>query len=330
MTIKEIAKRANTSIATVSRIINDKGAGYSQETKELVLKIIKEMNYSPNSIARGMVTNKTFTIGLVIQDIENPFFPKLVKGIEKVAHKNGYFILLGNTDGNIEREKQYISFLKGKRVDGIIITTSNGADDEYIQSLLDDNVEFVFVDEIAHDVNCVSVDNEFGGKKATNHLIDLGHRFIACIAGPTNSITNLDRVMGYKNALSDNGIEIDDDLIFYGTYQSESGYMNMKKILEKKEEVTAIFCTNDFNAIGAYRAIVEAGKKVPEDFSIVGYDDIYQPLEGQFGLTSVSQPVVELGVEAANMLVKILSGKTIEKIELKPKLVIRDSTREYK
>lgn len=331
MTIKEIAKLANVSTATVSRIINNKEAGYSQETKEIVLKIIKDMNYSPNSIARGMVTNKTFTIGLVIQDIENPYFPKLVRGIEKVANENGYFILLCNTDGDIEREAQYISFLKEKRVDGIILTTSNGNDDEYISKLIEGEIEFVFVDEIARNVSCVNVDNKYGSYDATKYLVSLGHSKIACIAGPENSITNQDRIIGYKKALIESNKSVEDNLIYFGTYQEESGYLNMKKILDSREDVTAVFCVNDFNAIGAYNAIVEAGMKVPEDISLIGFDDIFKPLKNQFGLTSVSQPVVELGIESANMLMKKLRGDNSDlQKTLKPKLIIRDSTMQKK
>lgn len=329
MTIKEIAKKAKVSTATVSRIINHKEEGYSAETREKVLQVIEELNYSPNRIARGMVTKKTFTIGLVIRDIENPFFPTLVRGIEKVANENGYFILLCNTDGDINREKQYISFLKEKRVDGIIITTCNGNDEQYINEITSGDIKFVFVDEIAKGVKSVTVDNYQGGFEATKYLLELGHKKIACIAGPQKSLINSDRVNGYTNALRDSGLEVDEDLILYGSYQANSGFVNMQKILELNKEITAVFCTNDFNATGAYNALNKNGLKVPENISIVGFDDIYEPLDGQFGFTTIAQPIIQLGVESAKMLIDLINDKEVNKnIVLSPKLVIKDSTKE--
>ncbi len=331
MTIKEIAKKANVSIATVSRIINNKTEGYSEETRKHVQKIIDELNYSPNTIARGMVTKKTYTLGLVIQDIANPFFPKMVRGIEDIANQYGYFILLCNTDGSVEKEENYISFLKGKRVDGIIITTSNGNDPEYIQQITEGDIPFVFLDEIAENTNCVCIDNEMGGYLATKHLIDLGHINIACIAGPKNSITNLNRIEGFKQALIEFGLELNLNNIYEGSYKTESGYSNMKKILKDNNDVSAVFCINDFNAIGAYKAAIENELQIPKDISIVGFDDIYKSLEGQFGLTSISQPAYELGKTSAKMLIDIINNKwTQNVVVLEPELVIKNSSDKYK
>lgn len=328
MTIKDVAKKAKVSTATVSRVINNKTEGITEEMRQHVQKVIDEMGYTPSHLARGMVTKKTYTIGLVIQDINNPFFPKMVSGVENVAYENGYMVLLCNTDEDLKREKDYISILREKRVDGIIITVSNGKDREYISNLTAGDIPFVFLDEIAEDVNCVCVDNTLGAYQATKHLIELGHEHIACLSGPDTSITNLDRVKGYKKALMEAGLPINEELILKGSYKADSGYSSTEKIINDFHHVTAIFCANDFNALGAYEAAVAHGKKIPEDISIVGFDDILDIPANNFAFSSVSQPTYEMGQTAAKMLIDIINKKELEQsiITFEPKLIIRDST----
>ncbi|WP_153064108.1 LacI family DNA-binding transcriptional regulator [Vallitalea guaymasensis] len=328
MTIKDVAEKAKVSTATVSRVINNKTEGITEEMRRHVQKVIDEMGYTPSGLARGMVTKKTYTIGLVIQNICNPFFPKMVSGVESIAYKNGYMVLLCNTDENIEREKNYVSILREKRVDGIIITVSNGKDKEYISNLTAGNIPFVFLDEIAEDVNCVCVDNESGAYKATTHLIELGHKNIACLSGPDTSITNLQRVKGYRKALEEANLPIREELILKGTYKADSGFKNTENILNRYNDVTAIFCANDFNALGAYEAAMAHGKKVPEDISIVGFDDILDIPANNFAFTSVSQPTYEMGQEAAKMLIDIIDKKEFkdEVVSFQPNLIVRDST----
>lgn len=243
MTIKDVANKAKVSTATVSRVINNKTEGLTEEMRQHVQKVIDEMGYTPSHLARGMVTKKkTYTIGLVIQDICNPFFPKMVSGVENVAYENGYMVLLCNTDEDLKkREKDYISILREKRVDGIIITVSNGKNKAYISNLIAGDIPFVFLDEIAEDVNCVCVDNTLGAYQATKHLIELGHEHIACLSGPDSSITNQDRVMGYKKALVESGLSIHEELILKGSYKADSGYRNTEKIIKDFQHVTAIF-----------------------------------------------------------------------------------------
>lgn len=328
MTIKDVAKKAKVSTATVSRVINNKTEGITEEMRQHVQKVIDEMGYKPSHLARGMVTKKTYTIGLVIQDIRNPFFPKMVSGVEKVAYEKGYMVLLCNTDEDLNREKEYISILREKRVDGIIITVSNGKDKDYITNLIAGDIPFVFLDEIAEDVYCVCVNNEIGAYEATKHLIELGHEHIACLSGPDTSITNLNRVKGYKKALVEAGLSINEELILKGSYKADSGYSNTEKILKDFSHITAIFCANDFNALGAYEAVVGHGKKVPEDISIVGFDDILDIPANNFAFTSVSQPTYEMGQAAATMLIDIINKKELKEsvITFEPKLISRDST----
>ncbi|QUI23154.1 LacI family DNA-binding transcriptional regulator [Vallitalea pronyensis] len=328
MTIKDVAKKANVSTATVSRVINNKSEGITEEMRQHVQKVIDEMGYTPSHLARGMVTKKTYTIGLVIQDIRNPFFPKMVSGVEHVAYNHGYMVLLCNTDEDLNREKDYIATLREKRVDGIIITVSNGIDRAYIAQLTKGDIPFVFLDEIAEEVNCVCVDNTLGAYQATKHLIQLGHKHIACLSGPSTSITNLNRVDGYKKALMEAGLPINKDLILKGSYKADSGYKSAESILKDFPHVTALFCANDFNALGAYKAVVAHGKRVPEDISIVGFDDILDIPANHFAFTSVSQPTYEMGQAAATMLMDMIHKKPMNEpfMTFEPKLIVRDST----
>ncbi|EIV99403.1 LacI family DNA-binding transcriptional regulator [Thermoanaerobacter siderophilus] len=330
VTIKDIAKLANVSITTVSRVINNKSEGVSEETRNRILQLVKELGYQPNAIARGLVTKKTKTIGLIIPDISNPFFPDIARGVEDSAHIYGYNVFLCNTDDNLEKESEYINALKEKYVDGIIFTSSSIPKHEHITDLIKSGIPVVIMDRRidSEDIYGVFLDNYEGGYIATKYLIDLGHKRIGCITGPLYISNAIERLEGYKRALVDNEIEVDNRLIFEGDYKINSGIIGAEKLLE--HEVTAIFASNDLMAYGAYKAIRSYGYKIPDDISVVGFDDIQlsQILEPQ--LTTIRQPAYDMGLTAARMLIKLIEGKKMNKkiANFRPQLIIRQSTKD--
>lgn len=330
MTIKDVARKAGVSIASVSRVINNKPEGLSPEKRKYIQQIIDEMGYTPSGLARGLITKRTSTIGLVIPDITNPFFPLMARGVEDGAQANGYGVFLCNTDGDPNREKQYISLLREKRADGIILTISQGTDAEYIRSVIGGNIPFVLIDEpvICQDTYGIFFDNRKGGYLATKHLIEIGHRRIACLTGPYSSITSIERLDGYKQAIIEAGIAIDESIIMSGSYKEEVGFKCADALIKSCSGVTAIFSASDYLAIGVYKAAKVNGLKIPDDLSIVGFDDALNTQLIDPALTDIHQPTYEMGVKAVEMMLKLLSGCNIRKkiITLEPQLIIREST----
>lgn len=333
VTIRDIARLADVSTTTVSRIINNKPYAASEATTKKVLEIIEEMNYKPNPLARGLITKKTKTIGLIIPDIANPFFPEIARGVEDIANKMGFNVFLCNTDDDLKKERKYIDALREKYVDGIILTVASDPRYEHIAELEKSEIPIVMMDrQVGHEEGkCVFIDNLEGGYLATRHLIDLGHKRIGCITGPLKTKGAIDRYKGYEKALMEKGIEIDKNLVVESNYKIEGGMEATKKLLHHKD-LTAIFVCNDTMAYGAYKELKRKGYKIPEDMSIVGFDNIYlsQMLEKE--LTTVCQPTYKMGVAAAEMLIKVIDGKKINKKQLcfKPELIVRKSTCENK
>lgn len=330
VTIKDIAKKANVSIATVSRVMNKKHEGIRPDTRERILKIIEETNYQPNTIAQSMVTNKTSTIGLIIPDIRNPFFPELVRGVEDYSKKYHYNVFLCNTDGDIQKEKEYLDLLTKKKVDGIIYANTYATLDNEIEKLLSkSNIPVVLIDrwEEKSSYSGVFVDNENAGYMATNHLLSLSHKKIGCITGPAYIKNSQDRLNGYKKALKEVGIEVEDKFIQTGNYQIEGGYKAAVTLLNQGE-VTAIFALNDLMAFGVYQLANETGVSIPEDLSIVGFDNIKYNNILHPKLTTVKQPIYNMGETSTNMLIEKIENsdkQTQEMIYLKTELIERDS-----
>jgi len=324
--MKDVAKLAKVSDATVSRVFSDPDA-VSDKTKQIVLDAADELNYELNVLARNLRKMKTEIIMVILPDISNPFFSKIVRGIESVAMENNYKILLGDTKNDLVLEKEYLKNLDQKYADGVISLTAR-IDSKLIREISEKyNMVLAceYIDEAS--VPTVSIDNVEGAYKATKHLINLGHKRIAHISGPKNVILSQDRLKGYKKALSDHNIKIDGDLINEGDFGYKSGYKNMSKLLKLDKAPTAVFADSDQMAIGAIKAIKSHGLKVPDDFAVVGFDNIeiasiYEP-----SLTTVCQPMYEIGVKAMQLLLDILEKKEREniKIKLESKLIIRDS-----
>lgn len=325
-TIKDVAKKANVSITTVSRVINNVEGYTNEDTKNRILKVIEELDYKPNSLARSLVTKKTRTIGLILPDISNPFFPGIAKSVEDRASKHGYNVILCNSYDSSKKEDYYINVLREKYVDGIILSSSKlNKDDENNYSK---DLPMVFIDR-KPDVkitNAVFINNYSGAYNATKHLIDLGHKNIGCLIGPQTINTSIDRLEGYKKALEDNNLPIVEEFIKYEDYSIEGGYKAAKEVLTNKN-ITAIFANNDLMAIGVYRAAKELKYKIPRDLSVVGFDDIDMVEFIEPPLTTVKQPTKELGEAAVEMLMEAINNNLEEKIMyLDTELIIREST----
>lgn len=328
-TIRDVAELAGVHPSTVSRVINN-DSRISEKTKNKVLLIIKKLGYTPNAIARGLKIKRTYTLGMLIPDITNPFFAEIARGVEDAANANGFNIILCNTDDKLKKERIYLEILKGKRVDGLILGTAHIKDKSIIELekkkfpyiLLSRNIEGL-------DKNCVIVDDVAGGIMVTEYLIKLGHRRIAHITGPPTVRAANNRLEGYKFALEKHQIEYHEELVKEGDFRIKGGYQVMKRFLKLAEPPTAIFAANDLLALGAMQAIQREKYRIPEDFCIIGFDDIRLASFVYPPLTTIRQPMLEMGALAVKMLLKIIEEGEFNqrKIVLKSKLIIRESCR---
>lgn len=326
-TISDVAKAAGVSVATVSRVINGI-ANVSPETTAKVTKAIQELDYRPNLLGRNLRRTKSERILVLLPNISNPFYSEIVKGIEDVANRNGYNIMLCNTDSDIKREKKYIKMLKTRLADGAILMASEISCEELTE--LAKEVSMVQCCEYKEGipVSHVSIDNEKAAYKATKHLISLGHRKIAFIGANNQFLSSNLREKGYLRALSDEGIEPNPDYLCYGDYSYKSGLRNMKKLLNLQERPTAVFCVSDVMAIGAIRLAMEENLKIPEDLAVCGFDNIHFSWMFTPSVTTIAQPMYDLGCTAMDALIRIIEGKSSEVIHyfLEYELIIREST----
>ncbi|WP_031314288.1 LacI family DNA-binding transcriptional regulator [Caldanaerobacter subterraneus] len=316
VTIKDVAKRANVAPSTVSRVIAD-SPRISKETKERVWKAMEELGYYPNAIARSLASKVTNTLGLIMprsteEAFSNPFFPEVMRGISVVAHREKYDLLL-STSGNKEEEKEaVIRMVKGKRVDGIILLSSRTTD-ELIPWLRDEKFPFVVIGKPldARGVYWVDNDNIGASKLATTYLIKHGHREIAFISGSLEYVVSLDRLDGYKLALEENGLTFKRELVEQEEFSEDGGYRAMMKILERAKP-TGVVVTDDVMAFGVIRAAIDKGFRVPEDISIVGFNNIPLSAFANPPLTTIDISTFELGIKSAELLIARLKQKEIE------------------
>ena len=329
ITIKDIAALAGVSKTTVSKIINNKDDSISKPTRDKVLKIMKEQNYVPNKLAQSLVTKRTKTIGLLIPDIRNPFFTDISRGAEDFARKEGYNIIFCSTDEDYEREAECVSMLCEKMIDGIIFTPSSITSHEE-NRYNDLDIPMVLVDkniELSNAKGIVKVDNKNGTYEATKHLIKQGHKEILYLSGPLKNDISKERLQGYIRALEKNNLSVKKENIVEGKYRYEWAYNFIKNLEEIK--CTAICCANDLMAIGAIQALREKKFKIPEDISIVGFDDIETAKLIDPSLTTIRQPAYEMGAKASEILISSLKNKDKESVGtiiFKPSLIIRNST----
>jgi LacI family transcriptional regulator len=331
LTIKDIAILAGVSKTTVSKVINKKDENISNATKEKILQIVKENNYVPNKIAQGLVTRKTYTIGLLIPDIRNPFFTEISRGVEDFASENGYNTILCNTDENYEKEKEYFSMLCEKMVDGIIFAPSSNV--SYEKDIYSNfNTPVVLVDKnikVKNAKGVVKVDNKNGTYEATKHLIKNGHTEILYLSGPLKNDITKERLNGYIRALEKNNLTYKKENIVEGRYRYEWAYEYIKNL--EQINFTGVCCANDLIALGAIRALKEKNIKIPQEISIVGFDDIETAKLIEPPLTTIRQPAYEMGKCASEILINSLNDENFnlkEKIIIfKPELIKRNSTK---
>jgi len=315
VTIKDVAREAGVSVSTVSRVLNN-SKPVSDEIRVRVLAAVEKLNFQPNSLARSLVLKKTRLIGVLVPDIANPFFPVAIAGIEEIAGMYGYHILLFNTFGEIEKELQYLNIMKEKQVDGIIKMSTQVTEkhEEYFSNA---SIPMVVTSKCTdrEDVPCVVIDDVKAAYDATQYLISLGHRRIGIISGPLDDSTGRDRFLGYQQAMLEHRLNLDFNLLKQGNFKVESGRRAMLEILQTvspEHLPTAIFCANDEMAIGAIGAILDQGLKVPEDISVMGFDDIFIAPVFRPALTTVKQPIYDIGAVATRTLVKLIEGEKIE------------------
>ncbi|MCL4424992.1 MAG: LacI family transcriptional regulator [Firmicutes bacterium] len=326
VTIKDVARRAGVAISTVSRVINNSGY-VAGETRERVLRAVDDLKFVPSHMARSLVSRETKSIGLIMPDITNPFFPAIARGVEDAAKALGYTVVLCNTDDDLATEESYVKTLREKFIDGIVFVNVTSGNQE-INSLLRDGMPVIALDRSQEvlEASAVLVDNVEGGYLATRYLLDRGHRLIAHISGPDYMSTSLDRRVGYRKALTEAGLEVAPGFLRRGDFRLEGGYREMKGLLSEGLRPTAVFAANDLMAIGAMQALEEVGLEVPTDVSVVGFDDITLASLVKPSLTTIRQPAYQMGQEAARLLVRrILRDEPRTEIILRGELVERNS-----
>lgn len=334
VTIKDIAQKTGFSVTTISLVLNDKANHIPRETKLIIAKAVKEMGYRPNKMAVGLVKKQSNIIGFVLPDIRNQFFSYTAKVLEDECHKYDWNLLICNSDNNHKQELKHLKMLCDYMVDGIFLSMAANSTEkeveETINFLEDNKIPYCLIDRDMFDIGKykISVDHLQGAYLATKHLIKLGHKKIGCITGPLILDDARQRLAGYKQALKDNGIKIDENLIFEGDYSFEKGKIGCDDLLAKN--ITAIFAANDFSAMGALASIKEHNLVVPRNISIVGYDDIAFASLLEVPLTTIRQPIEEIGQKATEVIELLVNSENDIKnkiVILEPKLIVRNSTK---
>ena len=313
-TIKEVAKVANVSITTVSRVSNG-SKGVSTKTRRRVLNVIKELGYSPSAMASGLKTRISKSIGIAVPDTIGDFYGEVIDGIESVATENEYNLIISLNHHIIKEELKAVNFFKAKKVDGAILVTTLD-DDDYVRSLIEGGFDIVLLDRAPRGlkVDTVKTDNFRGGYIATEYLLNLGHSAILLIRGLSCLDSSRERFNGYKRALKDKKIEYDSTFILNGDFTIDSGYTTIKKYLDEKGlNFTAVFAANDQMAIGAIKALNDKGIVVPDEVSIVGFDDSYISPYIIPSLTTIKQRKEEMGKVATELLLNRISSFDKEK-----------------
>jgi len=329
-TLKNIAQKTGFSVSTVSRVLHDKSKKYkiSETTQQHIKNTAEELGYSLNKLARGLRLQRTLEIGVVVPDIANPFFSSLLKSIGGELRKGGYNLIVYDSDENISIEREAVKSLLEKRVDGLIIA-SVGQDYSHIQNIRDANIPLVMVDRCfdSLDIDSVSVDNVKGALLAVNHLIKEGHTRIAFIQGLLGTYANETRLQGYKQALENANIVVDDRLIVGDDFRSLNGYLETKHLLTISSPPTAIFTAGDLIALGALEACRENGRHIPDDVSLVTFDDPVFTSYLSPALTAIEQPITKMAEMAVAMLYRRMRNPEDERrrVLLEPKLNVRNS-----
>ncbi|HVG39941.1 MAG TPA: LacI family DNA-binding transcriptional regulator [Pyrinomonadaceae bacterium] len=327
-TIKQVAERAGVSTATVSRVLSGGGGGVRRELIAKVRQAVSSLDYQPNRVARNLRVRTTKTVGLIISDIQNPFFTSVVRGVEDVIHRAGFTLLLANTDDDQNREEIYLTTLREESVAGLIFVTGNGQSEGF-RRLQAARIPLVAIDRVPAglSVDQVVVANAEGAREATEQFLRKGHRRIGFIGGPPHLNTASERQSGYEQALKTAGVRLTRELIVHGNFRQEGGYQAMRQLLALSQPPTAVFVSNNLMALGALRAIHERNLLIPTEMGVISFDDMPWATSIQPPLTAVAQPTYELGSSAAELLLARMRepDRPIRRIVLQTQLMIRAS-----
>ncbi|MGO2508150.1 MAG: HTH-type transcriptional repressor PurR [Vibrio hibernica] len=329
-TIKDVARIAGVSTTTVSHVIN-KTRFVAEATQERVMAAVTELNYAPSAVARSLKCNTTNTIGMLVTQSTNPFFAEVVEGVESYCYRQGYTLILCNTGGLVEKQRDYIRMLAGKRVDGLLVMCSD-LDDE-LRIMLDGHPD---IPKVVMDwgpetskADKIIDNSEEGGYLATRYLINNGHTDIACLSGHFEKMACKERISGCKRALTESGLTLPDDWLLEGNFECDTAVIAADKILAMDKKPSAVFCFNDIMALGLMSRLQENGMKIPEDISIIGYDNI--DLSAYFSppLTTIHQPKRRVGKTAVEILLERIKDKDHAKqvFEMFPELVERSTVK---
>jgi LacI family transcriptional regulator len=330
-TIADVARVSDVSKAAVSAVLNDK-PGVSKETREKVLQVIQRLNYRPNAIARSLIAKKTKTIGLVIKEIDNPYFSKIMKGVFDACSKHGYTVLLGSSELSPAQERKSVEALTGHRVDGLILSPLQGEDVDFtcLAELIRDRTPLAMLGSVKnYATNVVDIDNVDAAYQAVSHLIGLGHDNIAYFAGPAYSAHSDERLEGYRKAHLECNLQIrEKNIVRVGSYVADSYRMAKVFLSSADDRPTAVFCYNDLVAIGLINTLSEMGISVPDQMSVLGFDNLDVGEYFKIPLTTVHVPTYEIGYAAAELLIRQMAAPDPvppERIMFQTKLVIRNS-----
>ncbi|MCS7193789.1 MAG: substrate-binding domain-containing protein [Meiothermus sp.] len=321
--MSDVAREAGVSPSTVSRVINGT-ARVDARKREAVLRAIERLGYRPNLMAKGLAQGRSLTVGVVTQEISSPYYGEMLKGVEQALEGTPYHPIFASGHWRADQEEAALKVLVGRQVDGLIVMDGSVPAERLLE--LAQSMPVVVVGRDIPGLCCLSIDNLQGAYEGTRHLIELGHRRIAHIAGPQSHLDAVERLRGYKRALEEAGLPFDPALVVEGDYLEPSGLLAVEALLTRGALFTAIFAANDQMAYGANVALYRRGIRVPHDVSLVGFDDL--PSSSYFTppLTTVRQPGLEMGWEAARLVLALLEGGEYNPKPLAARLVIREST----
>jgi LacI family transcriptional regulator len=328
-TLHEVGIRAGVSAMTVSRVVNGRGR-VDMETRRRVEEAIQALDYVPNRIARGLISQKTQTIGLIVPDVVNPFFAPVVRGAESAARKAGYRVLLCNSEGDLRLEREYIEDLVAHRVEGLMLAPASDRSRSSILSLLRGGFPLVLIDRALPDADCdlIVSDNANGARRLIEHLIGIGHREIAHVTDAEDTSTGRERLRGYRDALDAAGIPFQSELVVRTTVDRIGGYRAAQEILTRDPLPTAIFAVNNMTAVGTMEALRERGLSVPRDMGLVCFDDVEHLAVLSPFLTVIDQPAETFGSLGAQLLLERMTGKASSRprrVILQTDLIVRES-----
>lgn len=328
-TIRDVAKRANVAPITVSRVINNSGY-VSQEVRHRVEQAIAELNYIPNSLGPSLRSKRTNILALVLSDITNPFWTTVARGVEDTANQSSYYVVLCNTDESQSKQDEYLTVMLKKRVDGILLVPAQSTA-QSIRMIQQQGVPVVVMDRRVPDsaVDVVRCDSEEGAYHLTRHLLELGHQRIAIITGPEQVSTAVDRVMGFRRAMEEAGLGQEMQQVYWGEFNQKAGFDLTKRALRSTPRPTAIFAGNNFIAIGALKALREAGIQVPNDMAMVSFDDLPAPLVIDPFFTVAVQPAYEMGKTATELLLSRITQPVsghVKEVLFPAQIIVRRSS----